>query len=434
MAVEILSGGRVNPLPLPQGAQPPQGDQEETYPQKIGRNVYRGAKNIAKLAGLPGDIAQFVFPEQSKKTLLPTSQGIEEKIFQPLEEKYLPKGYGKPKNDIEDMSDMVATAIPWIVSGGLPLAAARTTSAVGSALGRKGAQKLGGGPIAEFFGGLLGGAAPSLLSRGVGLGGIRSKVIKEADSSYKQAEPVAKSINFPANDYNSSINQDLKQLNSGKLGIGEQDIKRITHEINQLKKDVVGGKINVGTAWDSKKHLWKLIQKERDPEVKKFLTTMRSNVMNTVLDPAAKEYPSFGVPYNRGDNLWIGAYAPNAIRKVLERSTDLESLVTNPLARMGLLGAAGGAIKLAGIKGAAAAAGTALGTRYLLRAGDMFMKSSEARNIMKDIAKAALDENKAAMASNLARFNQVADDYQKQTTGVEFVSGGFNQKSNRPKK
>lgn len=440
MAVEFVRGsplGQSTNLPLnPRQQQPEQ--EEESYLAKAGRNLYRGTKELTKLVGLPGTIAQTVFPKESDKTLLPTMQGIEEKVYQPLEEKYLPKGYGKPQGTAEEISDMMFQSIPWIVSGaatsGLSTAAGATGRALTASLGIKGIEKAGGGPILQLLGGILGGASPGLLRKGVGFGGIRSKVIQESKKSYKQAEPFAQAINYPANDYSASISKNWERLHSGKSGIRQPDIKRVAHEIKQLDKDVLGGKVNVKKAWESEDHLYKLIGKETDPEVKKFLQGIRGDLLDTVINPAAKEYPKFGIPYKRGDNLHIGAFAPNAIRKVIEHNTSLKNLVTSPLAQMGLLGATGTALKISGLKGIPVAIGGTLGTRYLLRAGDMFMKSSEARKIMKDIGIAAINDDKVALAQYLSLFNKTAEDYEKETTGVEFVRGAFNQKSNQAKR
>ena len=427
MAIQILSGGRVNdPLPQPMSAQKPveTENQEETYPQAIARNIYRGGKKLVQLAGIPGSIAQAIAPNEYEKTLLPSMQSLEENVFKPFEEKYLPKDYGKAKSDLEDVSDLMFQAIPMIAMGGWPALA----SATGSALAIKGSEKLGAGPLGQFAAGLAGGMAPRFLMNRVGLGGIRNKAITEYKKDYEAAKPFAKKNTMPAQQYNQAINQEWDLVNSGTAGIGKDDIKRVAHEITLAKKDVIGDNVNVLRVWDRKKHLNNLIKAEKDPEVKKYFSRLVGKIKETILDPASEKYPEFGTPYKRAEDLFVGVNAPNAIRKVLEKSTDLQSLITHPLAKMGLLGATGGLLKgglLTTATGAAGGAGVALGTRYLLRAGDMFWKSKEARKIMKDIGIAAINDNKAALAQYLSLLNKEAQNYDQETTGINFVSGGL---------
>lgn len=395
---------------MQQEAQPPkQGPTEETYPQAITRNIYRGGKKLAQLAGLPGTIAEAFFPNESKKTLLPTMQSIEENIFKPFEEKYLPKGYGQSKGDLEDISDMMAQSLPMIVFGGLPALAA----SAGSAVAIKGAERAGAGPLGQFAAGMVGGVSPRLLMNKIAKGGIRNQAIKQYTKDYKAAEPIAKQHAISADGYKKAINQEWDKLHSGSSGIGHSDIKRVSHEIKLANQDIVGDKVNVLRAWDRKKHLNKLIKNENDPNVKQYLKSLVNKVNEKVINPAAKEFPDFGIPYQRAEDLYIGVNAPNAIRKIVEEATSLKGLIKNPLAKVGFLGATAGGLKLAGIPGVVAGTAGTLATRSVLRTADLFWKSQEARNIMKDIGRAALNDDKAAIPQYLSLLNKAADNYEK---------------------
>lgn len=430
MAVEILRGERINNDTIA----PKQSNDQESLLGTVGRNIYRGTKELTKLVGLPGTLAQAVFPKESEKVPLPTMQGIEENIYKPFEDKYLPEGYGKPKGTAEEISDMMFASIPFIVSGGLPLAAGRAAGALTSSLGIKGAEHLGAGPIGQLAAGIATGSLPRFLKHGVGFGGIRNKIIADSEKNYKAAEPFAKKYKMPAKNYENNINAEWDKLHGGNPGIGKDDIKRVAHELEKMKGDIIGGKIGVKAAWDKKKHLNNLLKQEQNPAIQNYYKRFVGNTKGSVLEPASKKYPQFGVPFNAAEDMHIGAFAPNKLRKILEKNTKLESLVTSPLAKMGLLGMAGGALKLVGAKAAAGGIAGALGTRYLLRAGDMFAKSQEARNIMKDISQAALNDDIGALGQYLSLFNKEAEKYEKDTTGIEFVQGGFNPKHTQAKR
>jgi len=147
-----------------------------------------------------------------------------------------------------------------------------------------------------------------------------------------------------------------------------------------------------------------------------------------------KEHKSFGKYYLPAEDLYIGLDAPSKIRKVLERHTSLENLIENPLAKLGLLGTGGTALLLKGLPGLGAAAlgvgttaATGITAREITRWFDFFTKSKEAQRMIKDIGKAALDDNLKALPIYLTKFNDLANNYSKNhpVAGVEILSGGM---------
>jgi hypothetical protein len=404
--------------------EPPQ--EGESWGDWAKRNLVAGgtkaAAGVENLLNLPdtianavlSPIANFAYEKTTgKESPIRQAQQKAEEIglYRPevekLVERYVPKDYLKPRHVGEKILHGIAQDLPIILAtagaGALP-AIGRSAS---SNTAMKTAEEIGLGPLGQLVAGSIGGSGFDLFRRGGTPGKLRATASDIMKKDYDKAAAIAPKLTENAQELEKNIgNLRVQAINTLPLDIA----KKANKELARLDSAIHNGKINVNRAWNFKKLFNKLAYNSDTNEALIPLYKKAGAYLNDVLESASKSSPDFGKYYNRAEDLYLGLKAPSKLRRILEENTDLEKLLTSPLAKLGLFGAA--TKPLAAGKAALNALSVVPITKYTARSVDFFTKSKTARQLFNDILKDALSDNKASLASNLTKLNNEAEKYE----------------------
>lgn len=326
-----------------------------------------------------------------------------------LEKKYLPADYGKPRGTVERIIQDVAKDLPFMFTiPGVSLAGSIGRSVASNTVAA-GARGLGLGKLGEA----ASGATAGILFEAVRGGFNPRKLRKLGETIYKKDYPAARKAaqSIPkqvATDVEKHIQSDINKLTKGNSGLFGEEAKMIHRELKKVDNNINFGKLSVQDAWDQKRHLNKLLGSDKlSKEGNKYIKNAVGS-LNGFLKETGTKFPKFGVPFERADDLYKGLHAPSKFRAILEKYTDLEALIKDPLAKTALLfQGVGKPLR------SAAVAGGALAAREVMRTVDFLTKSRHARQIYKDIFDHAATNDKAALATSLKHFNTEAENFSK---------------------
>lgn len=435
MAIKIISGGKI-PEPQNNGLKVLRGGKVDQSPKQIqrqseqpeqqsfGSRALEAATGLGKkfLSGLesainlPETIASAVAQPigdlvagyatgnlnigKEIRAGMPEEKTSTEQFF----ERNFPKEYGNPRSIPEKIAQEWASDLPLAFLGGGSLASKALRTGT-SAAARVSAKELGFGPKAQSVAGILGGSIPDLAKKGILPGQFRKMAESKMTSDYAKARPISKQIDVSGDKFKSSIKEEIDKVHSGASGLEKDLTKTVSHELRKAENIIDStGKVNIYKAWEQKKHLNKLARNASNDVMRDYYTRATGIINDTLIQKAAKEHPEFGKYFNAAEDLFIGLNAPSKLRKVFEKSADLQSILNKPEAKVALLGAG----SFVGLKKAAITAAGVYTGRTLTRAYDLITKSKEARRLAKEIYKDVINDNRASLLSNAQKFNNLA--------------------------
>lgn len=395
--------------------------EEPTVPQKkeesllgtVARNVYKGGeKALATALGGPGDVASGVQsivdaitgvkgPEQP----LPTSESITENYIKPFTKKFLPESYSEPQSQATETLGDVGSFITGVFTNPLNAlgkaskgfsAVRRLGNAIAGELGAKGAEALGGGPVAQAAGRI---GSTFLTSR---FGG-RSQANKQMKTAYDTATKEVKGkVLSPA--LSTKLFDDAKKF-SNDLGERITDDKKFLKDSANAIKKVALSETNVPVEkiWNLKRdlnnHLGSL--KDKNSTSAKLTRDLLGKV-NGTLQSYAKINPEFGTNFNLAEDIFKGMNAADDVSRFVLDNTSLAKIAKSPLTKLIAFNISPGKT-IGGI-------GSALGIKELYKYRDL-LESPKAQKIYSDLFKGALEQNTAQFIKGLKASDKLIENY-----------------------
>lgn len=416
---KLISGGLINKS----NSEDQQSNADESWLGSLLRNVTRGAERIAEAPAVLTDISsslqksainklapkQNISPEKREELDValrkgqPTSEEFRETIGSEL-----PKDYLKPRNKGEEVLDLVAGDLPFILGAGTSPLWAKLARSAASNIGIKSAESAGAGKLGQFLGGAAGGIGFDAIRKGAFPGNIRKIVKSTMKKDYSKAEKLASPLVENAQNLENSLRDELTTLSSGASKLPSELEKEVKKQFLKADKDIFQGKINISKAIDRKQHFNSLFKEETNKQAREYYRRAVGS-LNKTIQSAAEKNPEFGAYWNRAEDLYKSVNAPTVVRQILEEYTDLKKILKNPVSQILTTGISW---QLGGLRGAAIKTGTALGLRTMARAAEMYSRSPNARKILKDIAKESFDDNRHALALSFKKLNKEADEFE----------------------
>jgi hypothetical protein len=440
MAIKILKGGFKPDLP-----DTGLGSSQDTedWGQTIGRNVARipvkaaemalgGAGSLSNLAlqglkMLPDEEGWLNLPERIP---LPTVNEVSEFIEPKLEKGLgLSKDYFKAREDkfmgipVEKVIDKFAMDLPIIfMSGGASLAGQLAGSA-GSNLAMQGAEELGMGPFGQIMSAFTGGSLARAAGKKVLPGSLKKMAFKEFTENEIVAQRALKTLNNPRFKSENTINQ-LDKIFEEAQGLGPKFKKEVMPDLMSLQNKMNRGELSIKDAWDKKKEFYDLAYKNRHGSDKSHeIFKSVGKTLKDFLNEASEAVPEWGVPFQKYEDYYRGYKAQSSIRKMLEDSTTAKKIASAHLIPKALV--LGGAWKVGGLPGAAAAIPASLFARSIARGADLVMNSKNIRKHLSDVAEYAILGDKKGFLNSFNKLNDEVVLEAPEENGVKVLSGGF---------
>lgn len=396
--------------------------EEETTPQKLGRNIARsGARAVESLGGIGGDLLSLIsqgvekggkalgVPEEvieKGKTIgkslsplggLPTSEEIKEKFSERLGGEYL-----KPQSSGEEFSDEIvgdAAQLLLPIKGKIPFGKQllkHTLRALGTAAGANSAASIAGALGAEEKGKTATKLGSMLLMGALGRGSPK----KYVGNLYKEAEEAIKGApRVPTHDLRAGIREIERGLRKGLKAPSE---KAVLSKIKELNKKMARGTIGVDELWASKRSLNEEMAKALFESPSKGAKARAKNLfksvnkkINTELDKYAKDNPAFGKAYKSAEEGFAALAQSELLGNFIRNNAKYSP---NSILLYPLIHAFPGTSAAAAAGGAGAYKGAQLAYRLA--------KSKALRTHYKNVLKAAAQGNSGAMNNNLKKMDE----------------------------
>jgi len=390
----------------------------------FGRTVARGAaRTLEAVAGLPGDILSAGLGIGSYLTggTIPTYERVQEKLGAiptlPTSSQLrqtVTRGFTgealEPRTQQEEnfdtlVSDIATLSIP--IKGRIPFKSALTKAFSGNAAAWL-TKELGGSETAQA------GAKFGVMTV-AGLKGGRKALTNQMNQSYKTAEDLSKGATVSAKTLSEDTKNLLDSVSKGHLTPAKELVKG---PLKSIQKSIKSGKISVPDAWELKRNINELIYDPATPRASRSLLRQALNPVNRVIKEYGAKNPEFAKNFERAEDIFIGLNRRSAINNFLQRHVSIEGVLKNPISKLLVLGASGGAYHagLPGIGAAAAGIGTAMGAREGVQALEFLAHSSTARKYYGDLLKASALQDVSAAKRSAKNLDKVAADYSKKAS------------------
>jgi len=421
---KVLYGGRrkeqLSPVQEPQ-------TQEDTSFSVPHTAASTASRVFESLGGLPGNILSLGLGATNYLTggRTPTYEEFQE--GRPLAPrtsaqirsatKELSGGYTEPKNKVEAFIGDVGEDLPlYLISGGSFLPSLGRS--VSSNAARTAAKEVGAGSLGQAAAGIAGGATFDVINNKRSLANLRPKNVKDIakkkmTEEYSKASELSSELKQNAQGLITNVADDIDKL-YGASGLPSRKEKEVIKQLERVLDSIRGDSINVKKAWDLKKHFNKLSRDELNSTAKNYYNSTAKN-LNNIVQQSAKAHPEFGQAFNTAEDLYISLNGQSAIREILEKNSDLKKILENPVSKLSTLG---GSYLLGGTKGAISSIPITVGLRQAARTWDFFKGRPAAKELFKDLAYSALDENKELFANTLRKFNQEAASFEQENPEV----------------
>jgi hypothetical protein len=289
----------------------------------------------------------------------------------------------------------------------------------------KGAEKLGLGEVGQFAAGTLAGMKVGNLFRKPMSLEARGEALKKV--SYKQSKDVAKSIgNVEAEGLLEDVlhlHDNIKGLESGPKAEIIKQLGEIDNKITSINKKSF---INLADAQELRTHFNDLASSTSDDAKRSYYKAMGNLIRHKVINPAKVAHPEYGKILDVADNLHIGLSGSKRLQQLIGKTDKLAKIVKeNPLSAT-ILGGVSTALPYVG-KVAPKALVATIGAREgakKLAAAEFLAKSKEARKILYDMSKDALNNDKTLISNNLVKFNKLSKEYEDKKfkdSGIEWI-------------
>lgn len=390
--------------------------QSESYAKSALRNVVRGGLKAGEaVVGLPGDIAQTAlnigelgargqaqfFNKQRAEKTPPQLPFTSEKLHEVAEKtlgKILPEGYLKPQGTKEELFDEFLSDVAVLAAPGkarVPFVKALGRAGLGQAASFI-AKELGFGKGTQTGAKIIAMTLPSLTGGRTALQQKKTQAYKEAKSSLPD-----KAIK------GSNISNELDKLISNVKGRDLRDKSQVIERLEGFKNKIKDGKITPQEIWDSKVELNDWLENTDFSKLGQHYIEEARDLALKELEHYGKGNPKFRTNFKLGEEIHRGLEENSQLTKFLKKYVRLDS-VKNPLTKAVLYGATyhKGPGTIIG------AAGSAIGARELSEFVDFIKNSPEARKYLGKITTAALKDNSKTIVRDVAKFDQLADEYQ----------------------
>jgi hypothetical protein len=442
----------------------PQQQQEETGLGTIGRGIARtGARVGEAVVGLPGDIVSGIaglansgsqlltgseIPGVSSlQKVLPTSQNIREYGTKSLTGEYL-----EPRSGTESTLDtLVGDIASLLTPGGF---ASKGASITGKAIGKAAARAAVGGVVGKGVGEFAGDTAGAI-AKGLTLGlsstyGGRKALDAKRHAVYQEATAALSDRNVIRNPgLQRTLVNDIQKVTKGVsperrdilkvlkgaernfYGIKEKIKPDLAYayeagpegaQIKAPKAKIIEGNIKVQDLWNLKKNINEWLG---DPDLAKGTKQQLGKTLsdlNKELAAYSIKNPTFGVPYNLGEELTKAIKPSTELRNLAEKNITFQNALKHwqPLSFAGYVATKGLGIPVGlALKTSGVGAGLALGGKEAIKLGELLAKSPHARKYYLAAAKEAGLGNAAAAAKNLKAFDQAAYQYEQANPAQE---------------
>jgi hypothetical protein len=410
--------------------------EDESWAQWGTRFAARTPTTFAKIAMLPGDLAQawgdyIIKSHPPDKTLdwekplgrvpLPQSKDVDKVMGYVAKIAGLPSDYFKQQGKLDEFADMMTVDLPQtIFLAGTPFWKHMLTSAAGAGA-QMAARESDLGPVGELAAGTLGRVGTSYLTRGGAARSLIKKGTEIKDKNYKLAEnQVTKIPEY----FEPELEQQIAGIHDRTVkdpGFEGQD--RAIKWLQNIGNKFSNGKVSIKDIWDEKKSGWKLYQEEpHNPKYETMRQTIKEgqDVLNTLMKKAEMEHPTFGIPYRTAEDLHAGLGAKKAFQAMAFRSKTIRDLLgSNKVLKNILFGAGGYGLghgvltnPIGAAKKAAIMAGVGIPTRAAISTVYGAYKSPVFRNLVQEAARRATVGDKEGLALVLTKLNKATGDDQ----------------------
>ena len=383
--------------------------QDKPMDERAGRQIARvGARAAETIGGLPGDVVSIArslvsglpgglakeedlnFVQRAGKRALeslPTSSDIRAQVAERRPE-LEPQSEGEETMD-EFVSDFASLAIPF--KGKIPFARALGISGIG-AIGKSAAKDMGLGEKGQNVTKLGLMIFSSMFGKGRGVNKYISNLYKDAGKSF----PKGASFQYPMKQLNAVEQQMMKgDLNDAK--------KPVVEIIDRIKGKMSNGSLTIEEAMQFDKDINRAIAKSsKDRSLSGNLKQLKS-AHSKFFDEYSKENPTFGKYWSDAKQAYQGIATSQQAQDFIRRNANLSNFVHGAA----LLGLADYAFPGNRKQSATGLAGTAAAT-YAAVLAKRFGTNPALRRYYMNVLDAALSENKASLARNMAGLERVA--------------------------
>lgn len=313
-----------------------------------------------------------------------------------------------PQNLPEKIAHGIAEDIPLLISSGPGGFLNRLGGSAAQNVGSKIAEEAGFGPIGQIISGLGTGSAYRYLSKN-GIGGLRRAAKETMNQRYANFEANAENIVEDGSQLQSGLDG-LKDRARADLGIKQAD--DVVENLSEVARKIDrAGNVNLLSVREQQNRLNKIIPKIKDADERNIYKAAAGE-LGGYIDTIAKANPKIAEDWFKAKSLYKGIEGTTALRRLIEKSTDLKGLLKSKFAQALFGGSlfSVGAKLLSAPVAAKAVVGT-YGARTLHRIAD-FARQDETRKLYNEAIQAALYGDKAAIANALKGLNQYAKEFE----------------------